>query len=131
MIDFTSAQVGRFGEDYCAKYLKKFKKMKILDRNVRMGKLEMDIIAYNKDYIVFVEVKSRRVDKNNYFRPADAVDRDKRANLLTFAYAYCKCLSPRHKGKIPRIDVCEVDEIAEKKLKVCDINYIENAVSRF
>ena len=98
--------------------------------NATIGKLEADIIAYNKDYIVFIEVKARRQDKNNFGRPGDAVDRDKRTNLINFAYAYCKSLPKKHQGKTPRIDVCEVYVVADKKLRVCDINYIENAVSR-
>ena len=130
MSDFTSHQVGRFGEKQCAKYIKRHKKLKILEMNATIGKLEADIIAYNKDYIVFIEVKARRQDKNNFGRPGDAVDRDKRTNLINFAYAYCKSLPKKHQGKTPRIDVCEVYVVADKKLRVCDINYIENAVTK-
>ncbi len=130
MIEFDKKQVGIFGEDICEKYLKKQKKLKILARNRTIGHLEADIIAYNKEFIVFVEVKTRRVDKNNFVRPADAVNREKRTNLIKFAYAFCKTLPSKLKGKTPRIDVCEVFVTAEKKLKVCDINYIENAVTK-
>ena len=130
MIDFTSAQVGIFGEKLCAKYIKKTKKFKVIGRNVKIGRLEADIIAINKDYIIFVEVKTRRIDKNNFMRPSSAVDRNKRTNLINFAYAYCKSLPMKYSNKTPRIDVCEVYVEANKKLKVCEINYIENAVSR-
>ncbi len=130
MVDFDSAQVGKFGEDYCTKYVKKVKKLKIIGRNVTIGKLETDIIATNKDYIVFIEVKTRRIYKSNIKRPGSAVDRDKRTNLINFAYAYCKSLPKKHQGKTPRIDVCELYVVADKKLKVSEINYIENAVSR-
>ena len=82
MTEFTSAQVGKFGEDYCSKYIKKHKKLKVLGRNVTIGKLEVDIIATNKDYIVFIEVKTRRQEKSNFYRPAHAVDYAKRTNLL-------------------------------------------------
>ncbi len=130
MIDFTKKQVGDFGEDFCEKHLKKTRKYKILARNKTIGHLEADIIAYNKEFIVFVEVKTRRIDKNNYNRPADAVDGSKRTNLIKFAYAYCKTLPQKLKDKALRIDVCEVFVTADKKLKVCDFNYIENAVTR-
>ena len=118
MIEFDKKQVGIYGEDICEKYLKKQKKLKILARNRTIGHLEADIIAYNKEFIVFVEVKTRRVDKNNFVRPADAVNREKRTNLIKFAYAFCKTLPSKLKGKTPRIDVCEVFVTAEKKLKV-------------
>ena len=130
MIEFDKKQVGIYGEDICEKYLKKQKKLKILARNRTIGHLEADIIAYNKEFIVFVEVKTRRVDKNNFVRPADAVNREKRTNLIKFAYAFCKTLPSKLKDKTPRIDVCEVFLTADKKLKVCDINYIENAVTK-
>lgn len=130
MNNFSHLQIGKFGEDYCAKYLKRIKKLKILARNVTIGKLEMDIIAYDDKYLVFVEVKTRSADKNNYFRPSAAVNHEKRTNLITFAYAYCRSLPVKLKDKIPRIDVCEILVTADKKLKVCEVNYIENAVSR-
>lgn len=131
MIEFDKKAVGIFGEDYCAKYLKRKKKCKILARNKTMGHLEADIIAYDKEFIIFVEVKTRRQDKNNLMRPADAVNNEKRTNLLKFAYAFCKTLPAKLKNKTPRIDVCEVFAVQEKnKLKVCEFNYIENAVTK-
>ena len=130
MSEFSAHRVGAFGEKQCVKYAKHVKKLKILGKNVTIGKLEADIIATNKDYIIFIEVKARRRDKSNAHRPGSAVDKEKRTNLINFAYAYCKSLPKKHQGKIPRIDVCEVYLIADKRLKVCEINYIENAVSR-
>ena len=130
MINYTKKQIGDFGESWCEKYIKKSKKCKILARNSTFGHLEADIIAYNKEFIIFVEVKTRSVDKNNIHRPADAVDQNKRTNLIKFAYAFVKTLPPKLKNKTPRIDVCEVYVATEKKLKVCDFNYIENAVTR-
>ncbi|MBO5439329.1 MAG: YraN family protein [Clostridia bacterium] len=130
MRDFTSYDVGKFGENACAKYLKKTKKYKILGKNVTIGHLEADIIACDKEHIIIVEVKTRREDKNNYNRPGTAVDNDKRTNLIKFAYAFYKTLPPKHKSKALRIDVCEITCVADKKLKLCSINYIENAVTR-
>ena len=130
MKEFTTKDVGRFGENQCIKYLKKTKKYKIFGKNLTIGHLEADIIAYNKEHIIIVEVKTRREDKNNIHRPASAVDYDKRTNLIKFAYAFCKSLPSKLKNKSMRIDVCEVTCVADKKLKLCSINYIENAVSR-
>lgn len=130
MREITHFDVGRFGEKICVKYAKRTKKFKILAKNYKIGKLEADIIACDKEYLIFIEVKTRRIDKNNLHRPADAVDYKKRTNLIKFAYAYCKRLPDKLKDKTPRIDVCEVFVEVDKKLKVCDINYIENAVHR-
>lgn len=125
----TKKDVGNFGEKVCARFLRK-SGYKIIGRNVRMGHLEIDIIASNKEYIVFVEVKTRNTEKNNILRPAAAVDSDKRTNLINFAYSFVKSLPEKEKNKQPRIDVCEVLVSGDKKLKVCDFNYIENAVTR-
>ena len=131
MTDFDKKTVGAFGEKWCEKYAKKKKKLKILAKNKTIGHLEADIIAFDKEHIVFIEVKTRRTDKNNLMRAADAVNYDKRTNLIKFAYAFVKTLPPKFKTKIPRIDVCEVYVLADsKKLKVCDFNYIENAVTK-
>ena len=125
----TKRDIGDFGEKVCVKFLRK-SGYKIVGRNVRMGHLEIDIIASDKTHIVFVEVKTRNTEKNNILRPAAAVDSDKRTNLINFAYSFVKSLPEKEKNKQPRIDVCEVLVSGDKKLKVCDFNYIENAVTR-
>ena len=130
MKDFSTHEVGIFGENECVKYLKKTKKLKIFGRNLTIGHLEADIVAYDKDSIIIVEVKTRREDKSNSHRPGDAVDQTKRTNLIKFAYAFLKILPQKHRNKMLRIDVCEITCIAEKKLRLCSINYIENAISR-
>ena len=130
MSDISKKAIGDFGERACAKYIKK-QGFKILAQNSRLGHLETDIIATNKDIICFIEVKTRSTDKVNYVRGAEAVNSVKRANLLKFAYYYIKTLPKKHVDKSPRMDVCEV-YVSEKngKLKVSEINYIENAFSR-
>ena len=125
--EITKAQVGTFGEKYCAKYLKR-NRFKIYEMNAKIGHLETDIIAYNKDFLLFVEVKTRRTNKVNYGTPASAVDYKKRTNLLKFAFAFCSYLPNKLKDKNIRLDVCEIWVTGDKKLKVCDFNYIENAI---
>ena len=127
---FTAAEVGKFGERLCARLLKK-SGCKILGTNCRIGRLEADIIATNKTHLIFTEVKTRRCDSNNTSRPSSAVNKDKRNNLIAFARAYIKALPEKHRNKQIRIDVCEILLHQDgKKLKLNDINYIENAISR-
>ena len=130
MKEISTKDVGIFGEKQCVKYLKRTKKFKIFGKNITIGHLEADIIAYDKEHIIIVEVKTRREDKHNISRPGNAVDYSKRTNLIKFAYAFCKSLPSKLKNRSIRIDVCEITCIADKKLKLCSINYIENAVSR-
>jgi len=53
-----SSTLGVKGESKAAEYLKG-KGYKIRHRNWKTGKLEVDIIAENNDYVVFAEVKTR------------------------------------------------------------------------
>ena len=130
MANYSAHKIGAFGEKQCAKYLKRKMKLKIIGKNVTIGRLEADIIATNKDYIIFVEVKTRSKDKHNEHRPSDAVDKAKKTNLINFANAYCSSLPKKLKGRTPRIDVCEIWVTSSVHLKVAELHYIENAVSR-
>lgn len=53
-----SSTLGLKGESKAAAYLQE-KGYKIRHRNWKTGKLELDIIAENNDYVVFAEVKTR------------------------------------------------------------------------
>ena len=130
MKDFSNFDVGRFGEKECLKFVKRVKKYKIIGKNITIGHLEADIVACDDEHVIIIEVKTRREDKNNICRPAMAVDNTKRTNLIRFAYAFVKTLPLKHRNKAPRIDVCEITCVADKKLKLCSINYIENAITR-
>ena len=57
-------QIGTIGEDAAAKHLKK-NKYRILRKNYVALDYEIDIIAENKDFLVFVEVKTRTVGKES------------------------------------------------------------------
>ncbi len=109
---------GNYGEDLAEKYLKK-NKCKILDRNYSCKLGEIDIIACNKQYILFVEVKTR--GENYIFTPSEAVTKSKQIKLLKTATHY---LMNNKINLQPRFDVCEVYLFANKKP---EINYIENA----
>ena len=52
------ASLGKRGEDAAAKYLRQ-NGFKIIERNARLGRYEIDIIAREGDTIAFVEVKTR------------------------------------------------------------------------
>ena len=65
---------GDFGEEKATRYLKK-QKYKILKRNFKNSIGEIDIIAKQKDVIVFVEVKARISQK--FGHPFEAIDEEK------------------------------------------------------
>jgi putative endonuclease len=77
--------LGQKGENLAADYLKKAG-FKILSRNWKWGKHEIDIIAENKDLIVFVEVKTRTDDYQMH--PVTAVTTEKQKSIIYAADGY-------------------------------------------
>lgn len=80
-------EIGRNGEDIAVIYLVK-QGYRILERNWKFGRNEIDIIARDGQFIVIVEVKTRL---SNYFtEPETAVTRDKQRILVRSANAYVR-----------------------------------------
>jgi putative endonuclease len=71
-------QFGRLGEDIAAEYIVK-KGYKILTRNYRCGRVELDLICELNKEIVFIEVKIRTNDVMAY--PEQAVGKSKQRNI--------------------------------------------------
>lgn len=78
---------GDSGEDLAAEFLRK-KGYRILSRNWKSGKNEIDIIARDKDHIVFVEVKTRSAAYVDH--PVNAVSREKQRTIILAADNYIK-----------------------------------------
>ncbi len=78
-------ELGRSGEDVATKYLKK-KKYKIIDKGFRFLRGEIDIIAYDGETLVFVEVKTRKSIK--FSQPEESVTPAKRKQLRRVAQGY-------------------------------------------
>ena len=57
-LDAKHLQVGRLGEDAAASHLEA-KGLRVLERNVCLGRLELDLVCEHQDTLVFVEVKTR------------------------------------------------------------------------
>ncbi len=116
---YYKQEIGKRGEDIATEYLQKLN-YRILERNFRTRRGEIDIIAEdkNKKDIVIIEVKTRRTTK--YGTPAEAVTRTKQKHLYaaTCYYLYKK----NWWNKSIRFDVIEVFLKNEKYL----INHIKN-----
>ena len=109
-------EIGKLGENLAVKYLEK-QEYKILERNFKCKQGEIDIIAMDKDEIVFIEVKTRTNKK--FGVPIEAVDRTKQKHLAKAAKYY---IYKRHlENEFIRIDVMEV-YICNNK---CKINHIK------
>lgn len=121
----SKSEIGKYGEDIACKFLKK-EGYKIVARNKHESHNEIDIIASNKEYIVFVEVKTRSVEDdlfNPYGTPASAVTASKQEKLIAAARSY---LRGNPTNKQPRMDVVEV-YLKKGTKSVLKINHFENA----
>lgn len=81
--------LGKWGEDEAALYYED-RGYEILERDWKVGKRDIDLIALTegKDTLVFVEVKTRQ--NNDLQEPEEAVDVKKMRNLAIAANAYVK-----------------------------------------
>lgn len=98
--------IGKRGEELACGYLENAG-FTVKERNFHVSHDEIDIIAENDKYIVFVEVKTRAQTAVNmrYGRPCMAVNYTKKQKMLRAANEYLRRFKP---GKCPRIDVIEV-----------------------
>ena len=100
---FVTNPIGIIGEAEASKILEK-KGFRILEHNWRMGHLEVDLIAENRNTIVFVEVKARTSTFGD-IRPEEYVDENKKKRMIAAANAYIKY---KKTEKTPRFDVIGV-----------------------
>lgn len=113
-------ELGALGEKLAVKYLKQ-KKYKILEKNYKTKMGEIDIIAKDRDFLVFVEVKSRSYDP--LVSGVYAVDQKKRRHIFKAASFYIY----RTKSDLqPRFDIIEI-EIDRNNKRAVSYNHIENA----
>ena len=78
---------GLYGEDLATSLLLQ-KGYRILERNWRCGHLEVDIIAENDEYLVIVEVKTRK--SSAFGSPEFFVDMQKQRHLIRAALYYAR-----------------------------------------
>ena len=82
---FSSKEKGDLGEEAALKYLIQ-NGYEILDRNFRTRYGEIDIIGKDKDYIAFIEVKSRKDFLHGL--PCEAVNANKQHRIVRMALLY-------------------------------------------
>lgn len=111
-------EVGKIGEDLATKYLENLG-YTIIERNFVARQGEIDIIARDKEELVFIEVKTRT--NALYGRPVDAVNDTKQKHLIsaTKYYLYAKHLE----DEFVRLDVIEV-YLSENSYRINHITQI-------
>ncbi|MCK9425446.1 MAG: YraN family protein [Ignavibacteriaceae bacterium] len=114
----STKEKGKEGEDLAVSFLVE-KGFEIIERNYRYGKGELDIIARDKEFLVFVEVKSR--ESLEYGKPEEAITKRKMSQVRKITEAYLAEKDIREENI--RFDVVAIlflnDEVT--------INHYENA----
>lgn len=118
-MSLSSDQFGKYGEDLACKLISD-KGFEIIERNYQYGKGEIDIIAKDKNTLVFIEVKSR---KNLEFgAPEYGITRNKVKQVQKIAGAYL------YDKNIKDIDIrFDVITVLKEGNTNPVINHIENA----
>lgn len=111
--------LGREGEDEAVKYLEK-KGYRVIERNFLCRQGEIDIIAIDNNYIVFIEIKTRT--SNEYGLPSESVTTKKIKHIKKAIqyYLYKRNLENEN----IRVDVIEIYAKEGKYL----INHIRQIV---
>ena len=116
---YTRHILGKNGEDEAVKYLEK-QGYTIIERNFMCKQGEIDIIALNEKYLVFVEIKSRT--SNEFGLPSESVTERKKKHMIKAIQYY---LYKRNLENVNiRIDVIEVYVKDEKYT----INHIKQII---
>lgn len=114
--------IGKSGEDRVAAFLRS-KGYKVVKRNYSCRFGEIDIIAEKGEYIVFVEVKTRKT--NSLVSGSDAVDIRKQQRIMLTAQDY---IIKTECELQPRFDVAVVTVIKNPDGRdTYNLNYITNA----
>lgn len=115
-----SRQLGAKGEQTAADFLKQ-KGYYIRERNYRCKQGEIDLIAEVKEYLVFVEVKTRYASQPK-INPLISVTKAKCKKLRLLGKIYLE--QKRIKDRQPRFDVVGITFQSDKDFQ---LEHIENA----
>ncbi|MBN2185911.1 MAG: YraN family protein [Dehalococcoidia bacterium] len=122
-IDMNRQEVGKLGEQLARKFLKK-RGYRVRETNFHCREGEVDIIAQQGDYLVFIEVRTK--SSLDFGSPEESITRNKKEKLIATALTYINTHS-----KLPplwRIDVVALE--LDNKGKAKRIELIENAIEQ-
>lgn len=118
---FVTDPVGIKGEETAAKMLED-KGFKVLEHNWHLGHWEIDLIAENKDIVVFAEVKARTTTYGDKL-PEEYVDEAKKKRMITSGNAFMRHTKSK---KALRFDIFGI-LVDAQTMEVTYCNHIEDA----
>ena len=114
-------EVGKLGEESARKFLKK-RDYRILETNFRCREGEIDIIAQQGDYLVFIEVRTK--SNLDFGTPEESVTSRKKQKLIASALTYTS--THQNLPSSWRIDIVAIEVSDNGNIKRIEI--IENAI---
>jgi len=112
-------EIGKIGEEIALEYLKK-NKYKIIFKNYRTNFGEIDLIAINKKFLVFIEVKMRK--KDSMVNVLYSVNKDKQEKIIKVAEEFLQT-HQEFKNYDIRIDTVLIEGEDENR----EVTLIKNA----
>lgn len=114
--------LGSWGESVAAEYLRR-KRYTLIAANYRCRLGEIDLIAENRTYLIFVEVKLRKSAR--FAQAREFVDHKKQERLKQTALLYLA--QHEENTKQPRFDVIEIYAPNGLQTKKPEIHHLEDA----
>ena len=114
-------RLGRTGEDLAAAHLERLG-YRIVTRNHRTRFGELDIVAVDRETLVFCEVKTRR---SGAWGPWEALDARKRAQVRRIAGAYLATVPDRPRTANLRCDAIGV--VIDARGRLVSLEHLEGA----
>jgi len=116
-------EVGKLGEKAAQKFLKK-RGYRIRETGFRCRHGEIDIVAQQKDCLIFVEVRTK--SNLDFGTPEESITAAKKKKLITLALTYTN--THKNLPSLWRIDVVAIE--LDDKGKTKRIELIENAIEQ-
>lgn len=99
----SNIEFGRWGEEKAKSYIEE-KGFKIIEKNFRISRGEIDLIAEKENTIIFIEVKTR---KNSFFGPPQSAVNFKKQNKIKKVAKYF-LVNNNYKDYKKRFDVIAI-----------------------
>jgi putative endonuclease len=116
-------EVGKLGEKVAQKFLRK-RGYRIRETGFRCHRGEIDIIAQKKDYLVFVEVRTK--SSLDFGTPEESITQTKKERIIASALTYTS--THQNLPSLWRIDVVAIE--LDDKGQTKRIEHIENAIEQ-
>ena len=115
-------KLGNSGENTACLFLES-KGYKIIEKNYKAYRKEIDIIAYKDGYIIFAEVKTRSSVK--FGAPSESVNLKKQQHIIFAAKMFLLQNQRSYSDFQPRFDIIEI--YRDKKAEKDYVRHIEGA----